>query len=116
MLRNGFRSVRRMATVQSSPTPPQTQSMLSSARGVWELILIGGTGTFGLYEIYKGMFMIPPHEPTTEEIAQRLDRRQDRPYQSTIIVQRVSDEDARKSDLNSKSPSDYVKCIGGECS
>lgn len=76
MLRLGSRTFRRLSTAQSSPQSEEGRKSWASTRnGLWEMVFIGGTGAFGVYEIYKGMFLLPQHEPTKGEIANRLARR-----------------------------------------
>jgi hypothetical protein len=94
---NGFRNLRRMATnaVHSSPGPAEPRRFHSASRGLWEMAFIGGTGAFGLYEIYKGMFMMPQHEPTVEEITGRVERQRNRLNESQwskVILEKGADE------------------------
>ena len=79
MLQRGIQNVRRLATnaIHSSPAPAESSPIHNTTRGIWELVFIGATGSFGLYEIYKGMFMMPQREPTQEEIKWRLEKQKE---------------------------------------
>jgi hypothetical protein len=74
-----LRNLRRFATIRSAPQSPSAPSTVSewaaSQRGNWTtLAFIAGTGTFGAYEIYKGLFLVPPKEISREIVVTRIEK------------------------------------------
>lgn len=91
---------RGVTTIHSpaEPREPETlQTWMSDWRGLSEVLFIAGTGTFGVYEIYKGMFMMPQHIPTAEELIERMERK------------RVREEEARWARLAQETASRLAK-------
>ena len=84
MMRANLLSRRMMVTsVQTSPPRPiEQRGWFTSGWGIGELMFIGGTGAFGLYEIYKGMFLMPQKAPTVEQIIIHVERTPDKPAES----------------------------------
>jgi hypothetical protein len=62
-------------TIQSGPRDAAAAEQTWVPRSLWEILFIVGTGTFGVYEIYKGMFLLPQSEPRVEIYTERFERK-----------------------------------------